>query len=75
METFETKPKQWGSSLGVIIPKNIVEKQHLTTHKKIVVFVLNQTAMENVRKSFGTLKLKRNTQAILDQGDEETDES
>ena len=75
METFETKPEQWESSLRVIFPKHIVEKQHLTPNKKIVVCVLNQTATENARKSVGMLKLKRSTQEILDHGDEETDES
>lgn len=70
MEVFQTKPKKWGNSLGVTIPKEIVEKEGLTTTKKVQVFILLDRSMEKVRKSFGTLKLKMPTQKAMKKIDE-----
>ena len=69
MQEFEAQPKKWGSSLGVIIPKEIVERDKINTKKRIRLLVL--PSMENIRKSFGTLKLKRPTQEALDEVDAE----
>ncbi|MBI1972589.1 hypothetical protein HYS50_01130 [Candidatus Woesearchaeota archaeon] len=72
MQEFEARPKKWGSSLGVIIPKEIVEEEKITTKKKIRFLIA--PPMENVKKSFGTLKLKKPTQQLMDEIDEGYDE-
>lgn len=70
MEVFQTKPKKWGNSLGITIPKEIVDKEHLTPSKKIRVFIVLDKSMEEVRKSFGTLKRKVSIEEAMRQIDE-----
>ncbi len=69
MELFETIPKAWGNSLGVTIPHEIVQKEHLSTEKKVKVLVIG-SEMEKLKKAFGTLKLKKSTQKVMDEIDE-----
>ena len=69
MQVFETKPKQWGNSLGITIPKDIVEKEKITQDKKIRVLIIG-SGMDEIRKTFGTLKFNKSTQKIMDEIDE-----
>jgi len=68
MEIFEAKPKQWGNSLGITIPNDIVKKEHLSTNKTINVFIF-EPQKEKLEKIFGTLKFKRSTQKLMDEID------
>ena len=68
METFETKPKKWGNSLGITIPKEIVKKEKLSTKRNIKVIIIGE-AMEDICKTFGTLKLKMQTQIAMEDMD------
>ena len=38
METI-AKPKKWGNSIGVIIPKEIIEKQKITLNDELVLHI------------------------------------
>ncbi len=49
----EVLVKKWGNSLGVILPKQMVEKEHLEENEKIVIDVRKEA---NLTKIFGTLK-------------------
>lgn len=49
METFEAKTKKWGNSVGIIIPKNILEKEGLTENQHVRITVDSQN------KSFGKI--------------------
>ena len=69
MEIFETVPKEWGNSIGITIPKEIVEKEHISTKKKLKIIVLD-TKMDKLKRAFGTLKLKKATQQVMDEIDE-----
>ncbi len=62
MKEFETLAKEWGDSLGVVIPKEIVEEEGIKPKKKITVFVMGKKP--NLRKIFGTLKFKKSAQEI-----------
>ncbi len=73
MEVFEVMPRQWGSSLGITLPNSIVKKKRLSTKKKINILVLTDE-METIRKSFGSLHLKRPTQEAMKDIDEGYDE-
>lgn len=70
MEAFETVPKKWGNSLGVTIPKDIVDKEQLSAGKKVRVFVMADQSGK-LRKVFGTLKLKMPTQKAMEEIDRE----
>ena len=69
MQVFEAKPKQWGNSLGITIPSEIVEEEGISTQKKIkILFIADK--MGELKKEFGTLKLKKPTQKAMDEIDE-----
>ena len=69
MKLFEAIPKQWGNSIGITIPREVIEKERITPKKKIRFLVIG-TAMDGVKKSFGSLKFEKSTQQIMDEIDE-----
>ena len=69
MHVFKAKPKQWGNSLGITIPKEIIEQEKLSTNKTVT-FLVEGDGMDNVKRAFGTLKMKKPTQQIMDEIDE-----
>ncbi len=69
MQTFQTTPKHWGNSLGITIPKDIVEREHLSPTKRIIVSVTADEGMERLKNLFGSLKLKMPTQQAMDEID------
>ena len=69
MQAFKATPKRWGNSLGVTIPNEIVKREKFSSQKEVTVFVLGNQ-METVRKTFGTLKITKPTQEIMDEIDE-----
>ncbi len=70
MQAFETTPKQWGNSLGITIPKEVVDKEQLSPGKKVRVLVVADRQNE-LRKVFGSLKLKMPTQKAMEEIDRE----
>ena len=70
MEVFEAEPRAWGNSLGITIPKEIVEKEGIAPHRKVRFLILSDR-MKDLRKAFGTMKFRKPTQRIMreiDQG-------
>lgn len=60
--------KKWGSSLGVVIPKTIVEKQHLSEGEQIVISIKKQHL---AKEFFGTLRnWKKSIQKLKDEARE-----
>ena len=70
MQAFETTPKQWGNSLGITIPKDVVDKEQLSPGKRVRVLVIADKRSE-LRKVFGSLKLKMPTQKAMEEIDRE----
>lgn len=70
MQMFKTVPRRWGNSLGVTIPKEIVDSERLSPGKKVKVFVVGDRTNE-LRKIFGSLKLKMPTQKAMEEIDKE----
>jgi len=69
MQVFDAMPKQWGNSIGITIPKEVVEEEHISTQKKVR-FIAIGNEMELLKKEFGSLKLKKPTQKVMDEIDE-----
>lgn len=67
---IETKTKKWGSSLGVIIPKEIVKKERLQENQEIRIDIMSKkkTTGEDI---FGKLKFKKPIQVLLDETDKD----
>jgi len=68
MQVFEAIPKQWGNSVGITIPREIIEKEKISP-KKRTKFLVVGSEMETLKKAFGSLKLKKPTQKVMDEID------
>ena len=73
MQQFQAVPKKWGNSIGITIPADIIEQAHISLQKKITVLVMGDQ-QKQLKIMFGTLKLKRKTQEVMDEIDEGYDE-
>jgi len=65
---IETKTKKWGSSLGVIIPKEIVKEERLQEGQEIRIDILSKKKTTGA-DIFGKLKFKKPIQVLLDETD------
>ncbi|MEN7982303.1 MAG: hypothetical protein ABFQ65_02560 [Nanoarchaeota archaeon] len=63
---IQTKTKKWGSSLGIIIPKIIVEKQRMHKDQEIRVDILCKRKTKG-SDIFGKLKFNKPVQVLLDE--------
>lgn len=48
-----TKPKRWGNSLGIILPKKIVEEKNITIDTEVIIEIKKENSLKEV---FGLLK-------------------
>lgn len=73
---IETKTKKWGSSLGIIIPKEVVKKENLKQNQKIRILAVEAQTKTKIKNIFGALKnWGINTQKFKDEiRKEESDE-
>ena len=69
MIEVETKVRKWGRSLGVVIPKEKILKEGIKENETISILIGKK---KNIFKEiFGTVKIKRPTQELLDESDRE----
>ena len=65
MVEIETKTKRWGSSIGVVLPKSLVEEVGIKPNETIVIEIKKR---HKAKEFFGLLKeWKRPTQEIKDE--------
>ena len=69
MQVFEAIPKQWGNSIGITIPRDVIQKERICPKKKARFLVVG-TEIGNLKKAFGSLKLMKPTQKVMDEIDE-----
>ena len=55
--------KRWGNSVGVVLPKELVEKEKLKEEDKVLIEVVKEANLENL---FGSLKRKMSGQEFKD---------
>ena len=73
MIEYNTKLKSWGNSLGIIVPKEKSEKEHLKIDQEVRV-IITPKKMLRVKDIFGKLKnWKRSTEEIMKDVDREFD--
>ncbi len=67
MAECETITRRWGNSLGITLPKELVQKEHLHVEQKVKVLILKPS--RTAQGTFGMMKGKWNktAQAIKDQ--------
>ncbi len=60
-----TKLKPWGSSLGIVVPNEIIKAEHLKEGEEIIIEIKKK---HSLKKVFGTLKnWKVNSQQVKDE--------
>jgi hypothetical protein len=55
-ESFETKVRNVGTSLGVLIPKEVAKDMHIKKGEEIRVTILKQRKSKDLSKLFGIAK-------------------
>ena len=65
----EAKVRKWGRSFGVVIPIEKIKAEGIKENETIKLLITKRTNV--LKETFGTLKLKRTTQEILDESDRE----
>lgn len=61
--TTEVTVRKWGNSFGVVLPKELIEKQNLTENETICI---NVVKVAHIKHVFGTVKIKRSGQEFKD---------
>jgi len=65
----EVVARKWGHSLGVELPKNVVEEEGIKENEKIRISIKREDDAEDrtARKLFGMVKFKKPTQQWKDE--------
>lgn len=69
MEEIESELREWGRSLGVVIPKRVVIHEKLSAGDSVKMLLVKKT--NALKETFGCVQLKRSTEEILREVDEE----
>ncbi len=61
----EVMTKKWGNSIGVVLPRELIEKQHIKENQKIIINVIREADLSDI---FGSVKgkLKMSGQKLKD---------
>ena len=65
MVSIEATAKKWGNSFGIVIPKEVVEKEKIKEGQKLNVIIIKKSDV--LKKTFGTFKFKESAQKIKDE--------
>jgi len=68
MEQFQAIPKKWGNSIGITIPSDIIKQEHIKPQKKVIILIIGDTR-KKLEDVFGSLKLKKKTQQVMNEID------
>ena len=60
---IEVKTKQWGNSLGIVIPAEITNKLNIKPNEEIIIEIEKKNNV--LKELFGALKTKKSTEQIL----------
>ncbi len=66
----ETQVREWGRSVGIVIPKELVIKERIRAGDSVKILILKKS--NPLKETFGTFKFKRSTENILKEVDEES---
>ena len=61
----KAKVREWGHSLGIIIPRDVVRKENIKSEDEVIIEIRKK---QDVMDLFGTLKFKKSAQQMKDEG-------
>lgn len=70
MREVKAKVREWGRSLGIVLPKNVAEEE--TIRKDDTVTLLLVKKSNALEETFGTLRFKKPTTEMLKESDKES---
>ena len=70
MLEVKVKVREWGSSLGVILPKEATKEEGIRKDDTITLLIGKKS--NALKETFGKLKFKRSTEDILKESDKES---
>ncbi len=60
----EVEPREWGNSLGITLPKDVVKKEKIRKGDKLVINIRKKRDLTSLR---GLFKFRRSAQQIKDE--------
>ncbi len=69
MQELRAEVREWGRSMGIVIPREAVIQERIKAGDTIKIIFLRKDSP--LKKLFGQVKLKRSTEEILKEIDEE----
>ena len=70
MLEVKAKVREWGRSLGIVLPKEEIQREGIKKDDTITILITKKK--NTLRDTFGTLKFKRSTKEILGESDRES---
>jgi len=64
MTEIQTQTRKWGNSLGIVIPKKIIDEEHLHENQKVIVEIKK---VADIKRFFGAFKFSKSAQQIKDE--------
>lgn len=64
MTEIEVQTRKWGNSLGVTIPKKIIEQEHLGENQTITIEIKKAA---NIKVLFNSMKFTKSAQQLKDE--------
>ncbi len=64
MIEVKTTARKWGNSIGISLPKEVIEQANIEPNQEIRLYIPEKR--RSLRKIFGTLNIREPTQRILD---------
>ncbi|MBI4019561.1 MAG: AbrB/MazE/SpoVT family DNA-binding domain-containing protein [Candidatus Aenigmarchaeota archaeon] len=65
METVKIRARAWGNSVGLVIPREIAEKEGIKPGKEVEILITKKTNV--LKETFGTMKFKKSAQEMKDE--------
>ena len=69
MLEMESTLREWGRSIGVVIPREKIKEENLNEGDKVKILILKER--NPVKQTFGIAKLKKTTKKMLEESDKE----
>lgn len=71
MIEIKTRIREWGNSIGVVIPKEKAAEGNIKANDKVKIFITREDDSLKVKDIFGSIKWKAKTKKLLKEIDKE----
>ena len=72
MMEITAKTKKWGSSIGVIIPKEVIREQNIKADQEVTL-TISKKPITTGKDLWGTFKFKKSTEQLMREVDKDFD--